>query len=338
VSGKYRSGWKEISPAKRLPGWFGLQIQEKTMECPLNKWMTYQKERFPLVRYSFLVSAFAASGLSLSYLLTGMQNPLTIEMFIVAFSVTLMLFFQLRVADEHKDFEYDAKHHPDRPVPRGLVSLGELRILAVASGLIQILAVVFLSAKLIVPLVLAWLYMALMTKEFFVGEWLREHPVVYMLTHMSILFFTDLFITSCHFMVSNIEPPVALLFFLGTSFCLGTVLELGRKIRSPQDETSGTDTYSRLWGRATAVKVWLAAMLLSGLFAIVTAMQIQFAPVALAVLATLLFSCWLSGRRFLAFATPATAKRLDTLSGLWTLTTYLVIGLIPLIVSHLGRT
>jgi 4-hydroxybenzoate polyprenyltransferase len=307
------------------------------MEGNLSRWITYQKERFPLVRYSLLVSAFAASGLSLSYLLTGTHNPLTIEMFIVAFTVTLMLFFQLRVADEHKDFEYDALHHPNRPVPRGLVTLKQLRALAFSAAAIQLLAVASLNAKLTIPLVLAWSYMGLMTKEFFVGEWLRSHPVIYMLTHMCILFFTDLFITSCHFMVSNIEPPLTLLYFLGTSFFLGTVIEVGRKIRSPLDETTGTDTYSRLWGREIAVKVWLSALFLSGLLAVVTAIQIQAGVMAVAVLSLLLFTCWLGSRRFLAICTPASAKRLDTLSGAWTLTTYLMIGLIPLIVTSLGR-
>ncbi|MDZ4832385.1 MAG: UbiA family prenyltransferase [Candidatus Melainabacteria bacterium] len=307
------------------------------MQSELEKWLTYQKERFPLIRYSVLVSAFAASGLALSFLLTGGQHPLRIEMFLVAFSVTLLLFFQLRVADEHKDFEYDALHHPDRPVPRGLVTLKELRTLALTSALFQLTAVLLLHATLVLPLALAWVYMALMTREFFIGDWLRDHPVIYMLTHMCILFFTDLFITSCHFMVSNIEPPVALLYFLGTSFCLGMVIELGRKIRSPQDETTGTDTYSRLWGRETAVRVWLSAIALSGFFAIATAMQIQSGLIALAVLSILLFTCWSYGKKFLAASTPLTAKRLDSLSGIWTLATYLIIGLIPLLVSHIGR-
>lgn len=304
------------------------------MNCNFSKWMTYQKERFPLIRYSLLVSAFSASGLSLSFLLTGMREPLTLPMFMVAFTVTLMLFFQLRVADEHKDFEYDAKHHPQRPVPRGLVSLMELRGLAVVAGCLQVLAALLLNAKLLLPLVLAWTYMWLMTKEFFVGEWLRKHPVIYMLTHMCILFFTDLFITSCHFMVWNIEPPIALLYFLGTSFFLGTVIELGRKIRSPMDETTGTDTYSRLWGKETAVKAWLASMCVSGALAVATATQIHSGMLALGTLSAVLFVCWLGARRFLAVSTPITAKRLDTLSGTWTLMTYLMIGLVPLIVAN----
>lgn len=134
-------------------------------------------------------------------------------------------------------------------------------------------------------------------------------------------------------MVSNIEPPIALLYFLGTSFCLGMVIELGRKIRSPQDETTGTDTYSRLWGRETAVRAWLSAIFLSGLFAVATAIQIHSGLLTLAVLSLLLLACWICGKKFLTTSTPITAKRLDSLSGIWTLATYLIIGLIPLLIS-----
>ncbi len=299
----------------------------------MTKWITYQKERFPIIKYAILVSAFSASGLALSFLLTGSNYPLTPHMFVVAFTVTFLTFFQLRVADEHKDFKFDAEHHPDRPVPKGLITLKELRRLAIAAGLIQVLAVLSLRAALLLPLGLAWFYMWLMTNEFFAGEWLRKRPVLYMITHMSILFFTDLFITSCHFMVAGLEPPLALIFFLGTSFFLGTVIEVGRKIRSPQEETTARDTYSMLWGRETAVKVWISAIGMSAVFAIITAAQIHFGLAALTVLSLMLALCAVSGKKFLQTSTPSNSKKLDTLSGIWTLTTYLIIGLVPLLIS-----
>lgn len=302
------------------------------MTSQLKKWMIYQKERFPLVKYAVLVAAFAASGLALSYLLTGAHFPLTLQMFLVAFTVTFLIFFQLRVADEHKDFAFDAEFHPERPVPRGLVTLHELRVLAVASSIIQIAACLLVSAKLLLPLAAAWVYMWLMTKEFFCADWLRSHPIIYMLTHMCILFFTDLFITSCHFLVADAAPPLALGYFLATSFCLGTVIEVGRKIRSPEDESRGGDTYSHLWGRSTAVKVWLSAIAISAVFAISTAAQIHSGMMALFVLIGMLLLCTRTGSMFLAASTPDRARKIDSLSGLWTLTTYLMVGLIPLMV------
>ncbi|SRR5579883_2862077 len=301
------------------------------MHKQLTKWMKYQKERFPLGKYSLLVAAFSASGLSLSYLLTNARHPLTAQMFIVAFITTFLIFFQLRVADEHKDFEFDAKYHPERPVPRGLVSLRELRVLAGVSAFVQLALCLSLNPVLLFPLAAAWLYMWLMTVEFFAGDWLRKHPILYMLSHMCILFFTDLFITSCHFMVSNVVPPPALAYFLATSFCLGVVIELGRKIKSPQDETNAGDTYSHLWGHQAAVKIWLTAIAASFLFAILTAAQINAEGNALIVLLVLFGLCKTTGKMFVMKPSTWAARKIDNLSGTWALATYLVLGLIPLV-------
>ena len=57
---------------------------------------------------------------------------------VVAVLVLFGFFFQLRVADEHKDNEDDTKYRPERPVPRGLVTLKELRVVAFVVAAAQI--------------------------------------------------------------------------------------------------------------------------------------------------------------------------------------------------------
>lgn len=301
----------------------------------LDKWNIYQKERFPVIKYAILVAAFAASGLSLSFLLTGRTFLPTISMFATAFVVTFLLFLQLRIADEHKDHAHDMQFHPERPVPRGLITLDELRGLALITGAIQLAAAAALSVKLLIPLLLAWGYLFLMTKEFFIGDWLRSQPVAYMVTHMCILFFTDLFITACHWLVVGVEPPLALVYFLATSFFLGIVIEVGRKIRSPQDESAGSDTYSFIWGRKQSVLVWLISMCLSALMALTTAAQINSVAITAPILVLLFLAASFAGNRFLKLKTPQSAHQLDTLSGLWALATYLFIGLVPFLVTLL---
>ncbi|MBX9693281.1 MAG: UbiA family prenyltransferase [Cyanobacteria bacterium] len=299
------------------------------------RWFQYQEERFPILKYAILVAAFTTSGLSLSYLLTGGSHPLTFQMFASAFAVTFLTFFQLRVADEHKDAEHDQRYHPERPVPRGLVTLGELRRVAFDSAVIQFLVAAALSPMLLVPLLATWFYLFLMTKEFFVGEWLRKRPVLYMVSHMSILFFTDFFITSCHWMVTEKLPPFALVYFLATSFFLGIVIEVGRKIRSPKEETEAMDTYTSLWGTPTAIKVWVGALALSACFAGITAAHIHSLAVSITMLVVMFAFCILGGKTFLAKLTPTSAKRIDRLSGLWTLTSYASIGFVPLALKML---
>ena len=96
----------------------------------------YQAERFPVFKHGALIAAFGASAVCLSALLRGATpNLLAVA---VAVLVLFGFFFQLRVADEHKDNEDDTKYRPERPVPRGLVTLKELRGVAMAGAVAQV--------------------------------------------------------------------------------------------------------------------------------------------------------------------------------------------------------
>ncbi|MBZ0189867.1 MAG: UbiA family prenyltransferase, partial [Candidatus Obscuribacterales bacterium] len=235
-----------------------IQTPVQTIEIsPFKRFDIYQRERFPLKKYAPLVAAFSFSGLALSYLVTGGTAAISFHMFAVAFIVILALFAQLRICDEFKDKDIDALYHPSRPVQRGLVRLESLKNAGIILLVIQILLVLSLDAMLLGPLFLAYAYLYLMTREFFVRKWLRAHAAIYMISHMFILFFTDLFITSCHWMVSELTPPPALLYFFGLSFMLAMIIEIGRKIRASQDEMPGVETYSLIWGAKQAIAVWL---------------------------------------------------------------------------------
>jgi len=43
---------------------------------------------------------------------------------------------------------------------------------------------------------------------------------------------------------------------VAVSLCAGALMELGRKIRLPQEEEAGVQTYSALWGWRRALAVW----------------------------------------------------------------------------------
>lgn len=297
--------------------------------------MQYQKERFPLFQYTPLVAAFAASGLALSYMVNGRETFPNLNMFLTAFSVALLVFMQLRISDEVKDAEFDRIHHPDRPVPRGLIDLDSLKNLGLLIGLIQLVIVLKAGPVLTLPLFAIWVYLYLMHNEFFVGEWLSKHPVLYMLSHMGILFFTDLFITACHWMVLNIEPGQALLYFFGTSFKLGMIIEIGRKIKAPEEEIEGAKTYSNCWGVKNAVLIWLTTVFSSLVMATITAAQVGFG-FQTAFLGSLLFVfCLWAGLSFIASGSKKWSKRIESISGIWTLAVYLMVGVIPLVLNHI---
>ncbi len=302
-----------------------------------HKWWTYQRERFPVCAHSPLLLAFSFSALSYSSLLRGALEWPETKALVVAFSTSLLFFLQLRIADEFKDFEEDARFRPYRPVPRGLVNLRELGLVGLLSGLTQLVLAAFLQPALVALLVLTWTYLALMSVEFFARDWLKARPITYMWTHMLIVPLVDYYATACDWLVNGPGQPRGLRWFLLVSFCNGIVIEVGRKLRAPADEEAGVQTYTILWGRQKAVLVWLGAMLATALFAVLAALNMAFVLPVAAALAVLWLLAAIIAVRFLQQPESRQAKWFEAMSGVWTLVLYLFLGAIPLLVK-LGGT
>ncbi len=293
----------------------------------MNRWWIYQKERFPLFAHGPLIAAFSACAVSFSSLLRGAPAP-TWPMFLTAFGVCLLMFLQLRIADEFKDAEEDARWRPYRPVPRGLVTLGELRWVFIIAALIQLALVMALAPRLWVVLAIAWAYLALMSVEFFCRDWLKKRPVVYLISHMGIMPLVDFFGTACEWLPRGSSAPVDLGWFLAASFFNGIVIEIGRKLRQPSDEEDGVETYSRLWGKSVAFYVWLGALAATLVCAVAASRGIDFlVPVSL-VLAPFVVVAMALGPAYLKGSLHG--KKIEVMSAAWTLALYLMLGLVPL--------
>jgi 4-hydroxybenzoate polyprenyltransferase len=225
-----------------------------------NRWWIYQKERFPLVAHGPLIVVFCMAVMSFSALQS--QQGLSLDLVRVAGAVasTLVLFFQLRVADEYKDIDIDSRFRPERPVPRGLVKLDELAKLAFAGAALQFAIAMYIDIGLVPILLAVWLYMGIMTKEFFAATWLRKHPVAYLLSHMLIMPLMAFYVSAFDWLCDCRVMPRGMVWMLLVSFFCGLVLELGRKIRVPRHEREGVETYSGIWGTGVAVVIWFASI------------------------------------------------------------------------------
>jgi 4-hydroxybenzoate polyprenyltransferase len=312
----------------------------------LGRWWTYQAERFPLLAHAPLVFAFSLSGVCLSALLRRNEEwprlPLPSPAAIgVAFVGSLLFFLQLRIADEFKDADEDAKYRPYRPVPRGLVTLRELGGLFVLAAAIQLVLTIALRPTLVVWLVVVWTYLALMSKEFFVGDWLRVRPILYVLSHMLIMPCIDLYVTACDWLETSWRPPPGIEWFLAVSYANGLVIEIGRKIRAPKDEETGVTTYSAIWGPRRAVAVWFGCLILTATCAAMTAHLVDFLiPAAILLVLLLAVAGWLAAR-FLGRLETGRAKAIEVFSGIWTLLMYLSLGAAPMawrLLMHGGGT
>ena len=266
----------------------------------MNRWWIYQKERFPIFGHGPLIAAFSFSAVSFSMLLRGQASLPSLANSLVAFITCLIFFLQLRIADEFKDFEEDSRYRPYRAVPRGLVKLRELAVVFIGGAVIQLVLALWLQPRMAGLLIVVWIYLALMTREFFAREWLKARPFTYLWTHMMIMPLIDFYATACDWMAADVKtPPHGLIWFLVVSFFNGIVIEIGRKLRAPQDEEHGVPTYTAIWGRRKAVLAWLAALGLTALSAWTAARQIHFVVPMVCVLGLLLALAAIAAWRFL---------------------------------------
>lgn len=295
------------------------------------KWNIYQSSRFPILKHSLLILAFSSSAVSFSAITAG-QNTAELMSYIVAFITCILFFLQLRIADEFKDYEEDCLYRSYRPVPQGIITLKELRNLFILAGFVQLVSAFLLNTKLIPILLITWLYLALMSKEFGVRKWLKAHPITYMLSHMLIMPMVDFYATATHWINYSSIPPNSLYWFIALSFFNGLNLEIGRKIRSPADEEHGVETYSFLWGRKKSTLTWASMLTLTGLCAI-GASQYLPSPFLYIVSSFVIMYVIYSAQKIRVFLNDPVNNKgtvFENISGIFTLIIYLLLGLIPL--------
>ena len=297
----------------------------------------YQAERFPLVKHGVLIAAFGASATCLSALLRG--GAPSVLAIVVAVLVLFGFFFQLRVADEHKDNEDDTKFRPERPVPRGLVTLAELRVVAIGVGATQVALTVALDWRLLGPLLLVWAWMAVMTKEFFAPAWLKKRPIIYMVSHMAIMPLIDLYATACDWLPAGVALHenfgLTLGAFLLLSLVNGSVIEIARKSWAPEMERDGVETYSRLWG-AQRAGIGVMALLLAGLAlsAFINVRSDAGVVVLVGLMLVTMFAAW-TAIDYAGAPAARQVKQMETGTAVFVLGNYLLLGVIPLLMSLL---
>lgn len=286
----------------------------------------YQTERFPLAKHGLLILVFSGGEAVFGALVRN--APPDWRAVVVAAVVCLLLFLQLRIADEHKDHEDDSRWRPERPVPRGLVTLVELRWLGLFAAVVQVAASALLDLRLIPMLLLVWGWMALTSVEFLVPAWLKARPILYMVSHMAVMPLIALYAVACGAR-SAVTGTSAVAAFLAMAFFNGIVLEIARKSWAPMDEREGVETYSRLWGpRRSAMAVACAALASGGLALwIQTALSLPWGLLMVVGggVAVLLAAC----ATYASAPTTPSAGKLETMSGLFVLSVYLGVAWLP---------
>lgn len=298
-----------------------------------NRFLTYQKERYPFIGYFFLIGSFSFSAVAYSRICRGLTEFVSIDKFAVCIFNTITLFFILRILDEFKDQEDDRKYRSYLPVPRGLISLNELKYIGIATLAAQLIVTLVFFPQMLLLLAMVYVYLFFMSKEFFVKAWLKRNQFWYVTSHMLIIPLVDVFASGFDWLLEGEKAPMGLLFFFAVSFMNGIVLEIGRKIKAPEQEEEGVLSYTFQLGTKRAVIVWIFILLVTLLLAYVASYFAGHSIVSYIALTSMFVLCALPAVLFLKKQTVKNAKFIEYSSALWTFAMYLILGGIPMLIS-----
>lgn len=291
----------------------------------------YQKERFPLIGHGLLVTSFSFSAIAYSRICRGVSGFVDWKVFLVGVFTTISMFLLVRIFDEFKDAEEDALYRKELPVPRGLVSLQELKIIGFIVAGLQIIVNAIFFPEMLYLYFLALGYLLLMSKEFFVAAWLKRNQFWYVVSHMMIIPLIDIYASGLDWMLEGVAAPHGLLFFFAVSFMSGIVLEIGRKIKAPDQEAIGVLTYSSLLGSKKSVLLWLAVLSFSLILSIAAANFAGYSYMVWTVLIGIYIVCTIPAWIYLHKRNKKSGKMIELFSALWTIAMYLTLGGVPMI-------
>jgi 4-hydroxybenzoate polyprenyltransferase len=290
-----------------------------THEAPFPRRLAaYLAERFPVLGHGVLICAYYSSNQFLARVLTEPGRPMRYDVSSLLGALTLFLFFfHLRVFDEHKDYAEDCVHYPRRVLQSGLITLRDLKVLGgIAIGLEILLAALRGPAPLVAWGV-AFVFSVLMLKEFFVREWLKRHFLVYAVTHLLVMPFLSLMVFAFATGRWPWEAPFWFWMYAWVGFFVTFNWEVSRKIRAPEDEIEGVETYTRIFGTyGAAYLVLLLRVIDTGLVALV-GWHLGLSPWFYAALVALFLVCLVGFFQYRFHTSRKTAKRMEIYAGMY---------------------
>ena len=295
------------------------------------RFLTYQKERFPFLAHGIMIAAFTFSAVSYSRICRGMDGFINISDFLIGVFATITLFFLVRVFDEFKDKEDDENYRSYLPVPRGLISLKELKRIGWVVCLLQVAVIAIFQTQMLYLYLIVLGYLLLMGVEFFVPEWLKKRQIIYITSHMVIIPLIDIYASGLDWLLGDASPHFGLVWFFAVSFMNGLALEFGRKIRTPESEEEGVVSYTKMYGTKGGVIIWILLMLTTLILAIGAMHYANYGVSAYLILVGFYILCAIPGVLFLIQPTIKRSKFIEYSSALWTALMYLSLGAIPML-------
>jgi len=290
-----------------------------TREAPFARRLSaYLAERFPVLGHGVLICAYYSSNQFLARVLTRPGQPMRYDLSSLLGALTLFLFFfHLRVFDEHKDYAEDCVHYPYRVLQGGVITLRDLKILGGGAIGLEIILSALRGPAVLAAWAVAFVFSVLMLKEFFVRDWLKRHFLVYAVSHLLVMPFLSLTVFAFATGRWPWEAPFWFWMYAWVGFFVTFNWEVSRKIRAPEDEIEGVETYTRIFGTyGAAYLVLLLRVIDTGLVALV-GWHLGLSAWFYAALIALFLVCLVGFFQYRFHTSRKTAKRMETYAGMY---------------------
>lgn len=282
------------------------------------RFAAYLAERFPLARHGLLIVSYSSSNLFLARALTAPGEPMRWDRSSLLAGATLLLFFfHLRVFDEHKDAADDRRLHPERVLSRGLVSLRQLRIAGAAAIALEAALAAAAGRAALLGWLVAFGFSLLMLAEFFAGRWLRDRLLAYAALHMLIMPLLALMLFSFATGQPAQRAPAWYWLYAWVGFFVTFNWEISRKIRAPEEEREGVQSYTRMLGTVGAARAVLAVRVVDTAMVAAVGWHLGLPTWFYLALVALYGLCLVGYVQFRRLPSPVHARRMELYAGLY---------------------
>ena len=278
----------------------------------VRRFAAYLMERFHPIGNILLIVSYYSSNQFLAHVLNTPGEPMSYSWRSLAGAlIVLCMFFHLRVFDEHKDYADDCQFFPERVLQRGLVTLRDLRIAGGIALALELVVGAILGFAALIAILVAIGFSLLMLKEFFARRWLRRHFLLYATSHMLIMPLFAMVVFSTATGRYLWEAPALYWFYAFVGFFVTFNWEISRKIRAPEDERDGVDSYTRVFGTHGAAYAVLLVRVIDTAMVAWVGHNIGASPWFYAALVVLFGVCLVGFADYRLHTNRRTAKRME---------------------------
>lgn len=278
----------------------------------------YLRERFPPIANGLLIFCFYSSNQFVAHALDRPGEPMVYDLSSLFGFLTILCFFlHMRIFDDHKDYRADCQFFPNRVLQRGVVTLGELKLLAGVVIAAEFALALLSGLPALMALAIAFAFSLLMLKEFFVGAWLRQRFLLYASVHMLIM--PLLALTVWSFATGRYPWQIGVWFgiYALVNFFLAFNWEISRKLRVPEEEVEGLDSYTRLFGTYGAAYMVLLVRVIDTALVALVAYHLSLSKWFYGLLVLLFAICLFGFAQYYLQTSPRTARRMEVYAGLY---------------------